>query len=217
MEKLSVEESQRLLHMEKALQRHIIGQPEAVEAISRAVRRVKVGMRDPSRPLASFLFAGSTGVGKIELAHALAAKYFGSEKSLIRIDMSEYMEKHTVSKFLGSPSGYYGCRDGGQCRSIRRFWIFDRLTDSKGKDVNFKRTFIIMTSNVGSDIIAKKSHLGGNDSAYGARPLKRAIRRLVEDSLAEKILGGAFKAEDYVKMDFDSNGNIIVKQRFILD
>ncbi|XP_031274036.1 chaperone protein ClpC1, chloroplastic-like [Pistacia vera] len=315
MEKISVAESQRLSGMEKALQRHIIGQPEAVEAVSRAVRRAKVGIRDPSRPLSGFLFAGSSGVGKTELAYALAVEYFGSKKSLIRIDMSEYMERYTVSKFIGSSPGYIGSADGGQLTdAVRRqphsVVLFDemekahpdvlnimlqvlddgRLTDNKGKTVNFKNTFIIMTSNVGSDIIAEESHLGydevkmkvteelkknfkpeflnrfdelivfrqltycelkaiveimlkelyqrvkaikinlevtekfkeelvrqGNDPAYGARPLKRAIRRLVEDTLAEKILSGAVKEEDNVKMDFDSNGNIIVKQSFVLE
>lgn len=185
MEKLSVAESQRLLGMEKALQKHIIGQPEAVEAVSRTVRRAKVGIRDPSRPLSSFLFAGSTGVGKTELAHALAVEYFGSKKSLIRIDMSEYMESHTVSKFLGSPPGYKGSEHGGQLteavwKQPHSVVLFDemekahrdvlnvmlqvlddgRLTDNKGKTVDFNNTFIIMTSNVGSDIIAKESYLG---------------------------------------------------------
>ncbi|KAJ0101528.1 hypothetical protein Patl1_06451 [Pistacia atlantica] len=286
MEKISVAESQRFSEMEKALQRHIIGQPEAVEAVSRTVHRAKVGIRDPSRPLSSFLFAGSSGVGKPELAHALAIEYFGSKKSLIRIDMSEYMQRSAVSKFIGSPPGYIGSADGGQLpeavRQPHSVVLFDemekahrdvlnimlqvlddgRLTDNKGKTVNFNNTFIIMTSNVGSDIIARKAIWGmmrqltccelkaiveimlkelyqrvkaikinlevtekfkeelvrqGNDPAYGARPLKRAIRRLVEDTLAEKILSGAVKEEDNVKMDFDSNGNIVVKQSFVLE
>ncbi|KAJ4729542.1 ATP-dependent Clp protease ATP-binding subunit ClpA-like, chloroplastic [Melia azedarach] len=166
--------------MEKALQEHIVGQTEAVEAVSRAIRRDRVGIRDPNRPISSFLFTGRTGVGKTELANALAIQYFGYKEAMIRIDMSEYMEKHTVSKFFGSAPGYVGFENGGQLteavrhkpHSVIRFdeiekahpdvlnvmlQLLDdgRITDNKGRTVDLKNTIIIMTSNIGCYVITR--------------------------------------------------------------
>ncbi|KAM6573166.1 hypothetical protein CsatA_017246 [Cannabis sativa] len=180
LENLSLSESKKLLNMEKTLHKRIIGQDEAVEAISRAIRRARAGIRDPSRPMASFLFTGPTGVGKTELANALAVEYFGSKESIIRLDMSEYMSKHNYTRFIGSPPGYLGHDEGGQLTEavLRRphsLILFDeiekahpdifntllqiledgRLTDGKGQTVDFKNTFIIMTSNIGNDVIVK--------------------------------------------------------------
>ncbi|GLJ18276.1 hypothetical protein SUGI_0323230 [Cryptomeria japonica] len=178
--KVSSDESGRLLKMEGTLHQRIIGQDEAVKAISRAIRRARVGLKNPNRPIASFIFSGPTGVGKSELAKALASYYFGSEEAMIRLDMSEFMERHTVSKLIGSPPGYVGYTEGGQLtESVRRrpytVVLFDeiekahpdvfnmmlqiledgRLTDSKGRTVDFKNTLLIMTSNVGSSVIEK--------------------------------------------------------------
>ncbi|CAL5325487.1 unnamed protein product [Camellia sinensis] len=304
VESVSSEESYKLLKMEETLQHHIIGQDEAVEAVSRAIRRARVGISDPSRPIASFLFAGPTGVGKTELAKVLAVEYFGSKEAMVRLDMSEYMEKHTVSKLIGSPPGYIGHGDGGQLtEAVRRrphnvilldemekahpevfntfLQILDdgRLTDSKGKTVDFKNTIIIMTSNVGGELSGgfekvkkqvgeelKKIFRGeflnrldevivfkrlsylqlkkimeimlgevyerlkvnkkiimrvtdrlkeklveeGYHPRYGARPMRRAIRRVVEDNLAEMILKGEVEEGDIVTIDTDSEGKLIV-------
>ncbi|KAL7232873.1 hypothetical protein ACSBR2_010809 [Camellia fascicularis] len=304
VESVSSEESYKLLKMEETLHHHIIGQDEAVEAVSRAIRRARVGISDPSRPIASFLFAGPTGVGKTELAKLLAVEYFGSKEAMVRLDMSEYMEKHTVSKLIGSPPGYIGHGDGGQLtEAVRRrphnlilldemekahpdvfntfLQILDdgRLTDSKGKTVDFKNTIIIMTSNVGGELSGgfekvkkqvgeelKKIFRGeflnrldevivfkrlsylqlkkimeimlgevyerlkvnkkiimretdrlkeklveeGYHPRYGARPMRRAIRRVVEDNLAEMILKGEVEEGDIVTIDADSEGKLIV-------
>ncbi|KAF5961501.1 hypothetical protein HYC85_002710 [Camellia sinensis] len=293
-----------MIYFNKTLQHHIIGQDEAVEAVSRAIRRARVGISDPSRPIASFLFAGPTGVGKTELAKLLAVEYFGSKEAMVRLDMSEYMEKHTVSKLIGSPPGYIGHGDGGQLtEAVRRrphnvilldemekahpdvfntfLQILDdgRLTDSKGKTVDFKNTIIIMTSNVGGELSGgfekvkkqvgeefKKIFRGeflnrldevivfkrlsylqlkkimeimlgevyerlkvnkkiimrvtdrlkeklveeGYHPRYGARPMRRAIRRVVEDNLAEMILKGEVEEGDIVTIDADSEGKLIV-------
>ncbi|OMO92946.1 Chaperonin ClpA/B [Corchorus olitorius] len=310
VEKVSSEDSIKLLNLESTLQKRIIGQNEAVEAISRAIRRARVGIRDPSRPIGSFLFTGPTGVGKTEMAKALASEYYGSKEAMIRIDMSEYMEKHTVSKFLGAPPGYIGHDDGGQLtEAVRRrphsVVLFDeiekahrdvfdallqvlddgRLTDNKGHLIDFKNTIIIMTSNVGGNLIngKRKKHLEldqinmrvgdelkkifkpeflnrideiivfrkltnqelkqiadvmlkevsdrvmksknikivvterfkdkvvkeGHSLSYGARPLKRAIVRLLEDTMAENILDGYIKEGDSVIVD-DIMGNVDV-------
>ncbi|EEC77204.1 hypothetical protein OsI_15716 [Oryza sativa Indica Group] len=191
VEKVSSDESDRLLKMEETLHTRIIGQDEAVKAISRAIRRARVGLKNPNRPIASFIFSGPTGVGKSELAKALAAYYFGSEEAMIRLDMSEFMERHTVSKLIGSPPGYVGYTEGGQLtEAVRRrpytVVLFDeiekahpdvfnmmlqiledgRLTDSKGRTVDFKNTLLIMTSNVGSSVIEKGGRKIGFDLDY---------------------------------------------------
>jgi ATP-dependent Clp protease ATP-binding subunit ClpC len=306
--------------MEETLHKRVIGQDEAVKAISRSVRRARVGLKNPNRPIASFIFAGPTGVGKSELAKTLASYYFGSEEAMIRLDMSEFMERHTVSKLIGSPPGYVGYTEGGQLtEAVRRrpysVVLFDeiekahpdvfnmmlqiledgRLTDSKGRTVDFKNTLLIMTSNVGSSVIEKGGRKIGFDlesdekdtsysrikslvveemkqyfrpeflnrldemivfrqltklevkeiadimlqevftrlklkeinlqvtekfkervvdegynPSYGARPLRRAIMRLLEDSLAEKILAGEVKEGDSAIVDVDSEGKVVV-------
>ncbi|GMI75692.1 HEAT SHOCK PROTEIN 93-V, CLPC homologue 1, DE-REGULATED CAO ACCUMULATION 1 [Hibiscus trionum] len=320
VEKVSTDESDRLLKMEETLHKRVIGQDEAVIAISRAIRRARVGLKNPNRPIASFIFSGPTGVGKSELAKALAAYYFGSEEAMIRLDMSEFMERHTVSKLIGSPPGYVGYTEGGQLtEAVRRrpytVVLFDeiekahpdvfnmmlqiledgRLTDSKGRTVDFKNTLLIMTSNVGSSVIEKGGRRIGFDldydekdssynrikslvteelkqyfrpeflnrlddmivfrqltklevkeiadimlkevfdrlkdkeielqvterfrervveegynPSYGARPLRRAIMRLLEDSMAEKMLAREIKEGDSVIVDVDSDGNVTV-------
>ncbi|XP_051179627.1 chaperone protein ClpC2, chloroplastic [Lolium perenne] len=321
VEKVSVDESDRLLKMEETLHRRVIGQDEAVVAISRAIRRARVGLRNPDRPVASLIFAGPTGVGKSELAKALATCYYGSEEAMVRLDMSEFMERHTVAKLIGSPPGYVGYTEGGQLtEAVRRrpytvvlldeiekahpdvfnlmLQIMEdgRLTDSKGRTVDFKNTLIIMTSNVGSSVIEKGGkQLGfgdgeagdsygrikslvdeemkqyfrpeflnrldemivfrqltklevkeiavimlaevtgrmrgkgielmvtesfkelvveeGYDPSYGARPLRRAIMRLLEDTLADKLLAEEVKEGDWVIIDADSEGKVVVLNR----
>ena len=189
VEKMDTVESDKLLHLEDTLHKRVIGQHQAVEAVSRAIRRARVGLKDPKKPIGSFIFLGPTGVGKTELTKALAEAIFGDEDALIRIDMSEYMEKHSVSKLVGSPPGYVGFDEGGQLtEKVRRkpysVILFDeiekahpdvfnillqllddgRLTDSKGRTVNFKNTLIIMTSNVGASTIKKQNVLGFSTS-----------------------------------------------------
>ena len=191
---LTREESERLLNMEKILHERVVGQEEAVSAVSRAIRRGRVGIKDPKRPIGSFIFLGPTGVGKTELCKALAQAMFGDENAMLRLDMSEYMEKHTVSRLVGSPPGYVGYDEGGQLtEAVRRkpysVVLFDeiekahpdvfnmllqiledgRLTDSQGRTVDFKNTVIIMTSNVGARrIIEKQTSLGFGNGEEGA-------------------------------------------------
>ncbi len=313
--KLTETESNKLLQMEDTLHTRIIGQEEAVRAISRAIRRARVGLKSPNRPIASFIFSGPTGVGKTELTKALAAYFFGSESAMIRLDMSEYMERHTVSKLIGSPPGYVGYNEGGQLtEAVRRrpytVVLFDeiekahpdvfnlllqiledgRLTDAKGRTVDFKNTLLVMTSNIGSRVIEtgggtlgfefntneadanynrirnlvneelkqyfrpeflnrideiivfrqltkdevkqiadillkevfdrmleKNIHLRvteefkdlvvkeGYNPSYGARPLRRAIQRLLEDVLAEEILTGRVKDGETAVIDIDED------------
>jgi ATP-dependent Clp protease ATP-binding subunit ClpB len=173
-------EKQKLLHMEERLAARVVGQEEAVQAVSNAVRRARSGLQDPNRPLGSFIFLGPTGVGKTELARALAEFLFDSEQAMVRLDMSEYMEKHTVSRLIGAPPGYVGYEEGGQLtEAVRRrpysVVLFDeiekahpevfnallqilddgRLTDGHGRTVDFKNTIVIMTSNIGSQYIAE--------------------------------------------------------------
>ncbi|WVZ17662.1 hypothetical protein V8G54_010644 [Vigna mungo] len=265
IETVSQEEAEKLLKLEEALQKKVVGQHEAVEVISKAIRRARTGMRDPEKPTACFLFIGPTGVGKTELVKALAVEYFGSKEAMIRFDMSEFMERHTVSKLIGSPPGYIGHDDGGQLtEAVRRhphsLILFDeiekahtdvfnvflqimddaRLTDGKGQVVDFKNTVIIMTSNLGfgsqgnsnfaaelkrnfrdelekkkmklnmSDRFKRKLVEEGYNSRYGARPLKRAITRLLEDTLADKILEGFIAEGSHVYVDLDDDGEVII-------
>jgi ATP-dependent Clp protease ATP-binding subunit ClpC len=321
--KLTESESEKLLHMEDTLHTRLVGQDEAVKAVSRAIRRARVGLKNPNRPIASFIFSGPTGVGKTELTKALAAYFFGSEEAMVRLDMSEFMERHTVSKLVGSPPGYVGYSEGGQLtEAVRRrpytVVLFDeiekahpdvfnmmlqiledgRLTDSKGRTVDFKNTLIIMTSNIGSKVIEKgggglgfdfgsenaaesqynrirslvneelkqyfrpeflnrvdeiivfrqlqrdevkqiadvllrevfkrlteqgitldvtepfKERLieEGYNPSYGARPLRRAIMRLLEDSLAEEILSGRLGDGDVAVVDVDESGQVKVRK-----
>lgn len=185
VKQMQEEEAARLLDMEKILHKRVIGQDEAVKSVARAIRRARAGLKDPKRPIGSFIFLGPTGVGKTELARALAEAMFGDENAMIRIDMSEYMEKHTTSRLVGSPPGYVGYEEGGQLtEKVRRkpysVVLFDeiekahpevfnillqvledgRLTDGKGRTVDFKNTIIIMTSNVGQELIRKSGTLG---------------------------------------------------------
>nr|YP_009420363.1 Clp protease ATP binding subunit [Chroomonas placoidea]ASO76002.1 Clp protease ATP binding subunit [Chroomonas placoidea]ASV47560.1 Clp protease ATP binding subunit [Chroomonas mesostigmatica CCMP1168] len=318
--KMTRSESEKLLQMEDTLHGRIIGQDEAVVAVSRAIRRARVGLKNPNRPIASFIFSGPTGVGKTELTKALASYFFGSEEAMVRLDMSEYMERHTVSKLIGSPPGYVGYNEGGQLtESVRRrpytVVLFDeiekghpdvfnlllqiledgRLTDSKGRTVDFKNTLLILTSNVGSKVIEKgggglgfdmsedqsnsqynrikslvneelkqyfrpeflnrldeiivfrqltKDEVGeiaeimlkevftrisekgiqlevtprfksflideGYNPIYGARPLRRAVMRLLEDTLSEEFLSEKIKEGDTAVVDIDSDNKVQV-------
>jgi ATP-dependent Clp protease ATP-binding subunit ClpC len=182
---IAEEESARLLHMEEALHERIIGQNEAIVAISKAVRRARAGLKDPKRPIGSFIFLGPTGVGKTELTKALAQFMFGSEEALVQLDMSEFMERHTVSRLVGAPPGYVGYEDAGQLtEALRRrpysIVVFDEiekahpeahnmllqimeeghLSDARGKKVNFQNAIIVMTSNIGADMIKRQGSLG---------------------------------------------------------
>ncbi|MGA9397126.1 MAG: ATP-dependent chaperone ClpB [Anaerolineaceae bacterium] len=293
-------ETQKLLRMEGALHERVVGQDEAVQVVSNAVRRARAGLQDPNRPIGSFIFLGPTGVGKTELARALAEFLFDDEKAMIRIDMSEYQEKHTVSRLIGAPPGYVGYEEGGQLtEAVRRrpysVLLFDeiekahpevfnvllqllddgRLTDGQGRTVDFRNTVVIMTSNLGNqlwegghtvsrDEITRvlqaqfrpeflnrideivifhplgKDHLAeivgiqlrrvsalladkgfqldvtkaareylaekGYDPDFGARPLKRAIQRELQDSLALKILAGEFKEGAKIRVDRGPEG-----------
>lgn len=206
---LTTEESERLLHMEEELHRRIVGQDEAVKAVSRAIRRGRVGLKDPKKPIGSFIFLGPTGVGKTELCKALAAAMFGDENAMIRLDMSEYMEKHTVSRLVGSPPGYVGFDEGGQLtEKVRRkpysVILFDEiekahpdvfnvllqilddgiLTDSQGRRVDFKNCVIIMTSNVGAKLItAKQAAFGFTDSTEEQEKNDEKIKEAVMGEL----------------------------------
>ena len=322
VQKLTESESVKLLNMEETLHQRLIGQDEAVKAVSKAIRRARVGLKNPNRPIASFIFSGPTGVGKTELTKALATYFFGSEEAMIRLDMSEFMERHTVSKLIGSPPGYVGFNEGGQLtEAVRRrpytVVLFDeiekahpdvfnlllqlledgRLTDSKGRTVDFKNTLVIMTSNIGSKVIEKGggglgfefsgesaedsqytrirslvneelkqyfrpellnrldeiivfrqlnreevkditeimlkevfARIGdkgitltvsnafkerlveeGYNPAYGARPLRRAVMRLLEDSLAEEVLTGRIKEGDSAEVDIDHDKKVVVR------
>ena len=207
VEKLAAKESERLKNLETILHRRVVGQEEAVAAVSKAVKRGRVGLKDPKRPIGSFLFLGPTGVGKTELSKALAEVLFGSENSMIRVDMSEYMEKHSVSKMIGSPPGYVGHDDGGQLsEKVRRnpysVILFDeiekahpdvfnillqvlddgRITDSQGRVVDFKNTVIIMTSNAGANAIISPKKLG-----FGAKEDAKADYERMKASVMEEV------------------------------
>ncbi|HUL14742.1 MAG TPA: ATP-dependent chaperone ClpB [Terriglobales bacterium] len=304
-------EAQKLVHMEERLRKRVVGQDEALARVASAVRRSRAGLSDTKRPIGSFIFLGPTGVGKTELARALAEFLFDDEKLMIRIDMSEYMEKHTVSRLIGAPPGYVGYEEGGQLtEQVRRHpysvVLFDeiekahpdvfnvllqiledgRLTDGKGRTVDFRNTVLVMTSNVGSTAIFELAHqnperarkeamealraafrpeflnrideivifnpLGkeqlesiiglllksvenllaerritleltpaakalvlqeGFDPAYGARPLRRTIQRLIQDPLALQILEGAILPGDHVKVDRDGKSDAMRFER----
>ena len=220
---LTEDEGQRLLRMEETLHRRVIGQDEAVSAVCRAIRRGRVGLKDPQRPIGSFLFLGPTGVGKTELCRALAEAMFGDENAMVRVDMSEYMEKHTVSKLIGSPPGYVGFEEGGQLtEKVRRrpycVVLFDeiekahedvynimlqimedgRLTDSQGRRVDFRNTIIVMTSNVGARNITEKAKtLGFSTGDTGGEDV--ADRRIREAVMAD--LRRTFKPEFLNRID----------------
>ncbi len=208
--KITEDENERLKNLEKTLHERVIGQNEAVEAVAKAIRRGRVGLKDPKRPIGSFLFLGPTGVGKTELSKALAESLFGDENAMIRIDMSEYMEPHSVSKLIGSPPGYVGFDEGGQLtEKIRRkpysVILFDeiekahpdvmnmllqiledgRLTDSQGRTVNFKNTVIIMTSNIGARLITDKKTLGFTKTENGDKGKEEAENKDYEETKKE--------------------------------
>lgn len=221
---LANDETQRLLKMEGALHERIIGQEEAITTISKAVRRARAGIKDPRRPIGNFLFLGPTGVGKTELAKALAEFMFGNEDSLIRIDMSEFMEKFAVSRLVGAPPGYVGFEEGGQLtEAVRRksyacilldeiekahpdvfnilLQIFDdgHLTDAKGRRVDFRNSVIIMTSNIGAELIRKGSQIGFSSHSDEAKTQQQNY-----ESMKEKLLGEvkkSFKPEFFNRLD----------------
>ncbi len=204
--KLTKDESKRLIKLEEVLHKRVVGQDEAVKAVAKAVRRGRVGLKDPNRPIGSFLFLGPTGVGKTELSKALAESVFGSEEAIIRVDMSEYMEKHSVSKMVGSPPGYVGYDEGGQLsEKVRRnpysVILFDEIekahpdvfnillqvlddghiTDSKGRKVSFKNTILIMTSNAGASRIMEPKKLGFNSEENEKQDYEKMKANVMED------------------------------------
>ncbi len=207
-------EREKLLHLEEELHRRVVGQQEAIEAVSNAVRRSRAGLQDPRRPLASFIFLGTTGVGKTELAKALAEYLFNDENMMTRIDMSEYQEKHTVSRLIGAPPGYVGYDEGGQLtEAVRRkpysVVLFDeiekahpdvfnillqvlddgRLTDNKGRTVNFKNTIIIMTSNLGSQLIRERiEHSGGQLNNTEQQQLQQQLFAMLKQTIRPEFL-----------------------------
>ena len=242
IQKLTEDENQKLKHLEEMLQKRVVGQNEAVEAVAKAIRRGRVGLKDPKRPIGSFLFLGPTGVGKTKLSKALAEILFDNENSMIRLDMSEYMEAHSVSKLIGSPPGYIGYDGGGQLtEKVRRkpysVILFDeiekahpdvmnlllqiledgRLTDSQGREVNFKNTIIIMTSNLGARYITEKKSLGfgnvENEKEYEdikkevIKELKKELRPEFINRIDEIIVFHKLSEEDIKQIT-----NIMLKQ-----
>jgi ATP-dependent Clp protease ATP-binding subunit ClpC len=223
--RIASEESARLLKMEESLRDRIKGQDEAIESIARAVRRARAGLKDPRRPIGVFLFCGPTGVGKTELARALAEFMFDSQDNMIKLDMSEFSEKHTVARLIGAPPGYVGYDDGGQLTdTVRRksyclilldeiekahpevfnllLQIFDegRLADAKGRKIDFRNTIVIMTSNVGSDLIKRDSRLGfGTAGGDDVKSDQERYERMKEKVLTE--LKNVFKPEFLNRID----------------
>ena len=221
-------EAQRLLGLEAALSRRVIGQKEAVAAVARAVRRGRAGFKDPDRPVGSFLFLGPTGVGKTELCRALAEAVYGSEEALIKLDMSEYMEKHTVSRLIGSPPGYVGYEEGGQLtEAVRRrpysVVLFDelekahsdvwsillqlledgRLTDAQGRRVDFRNTILICTSNIGARLLTEGPRIAGFDVSQtgAAQNLKEAVLRELRSTLRPELLNRMDEVVVFQKLD----------------
>ncbi len=207
--RLATEEKERLLQMEAALHKRVVGQNEAIEAISKAVRRARAGLKDPKRPIGTFIFLGPTGVGKTELAKALAEFMFGSEEALVKLDMSEFMERHNVARLVGSPPGYIGYEEGGQLtEAVRRrpysVILFDEiekahpeafntllqimedghLSDAKGKKVNFRNTILILTSNVGADLIKRETSLG-----FGVKKDEKISEEDAYQKMRKKVVG----------------------------
>jgi len=213
-QQLTEEERERLSHLEQRLHQRLVGQDEAVTAVSEAIRRARTGLGDPDRPIGSFLFLGPTGVGKTELARALAEVLFGDAERMIRVDMSEYQERHTVSRLIGAPPGYVGYEEAGQLtEAVRRkpyavvlldeiekahpdvfnllLQVLDdgRLTDSRGRTVNFKNTVLIMTSNLGSDLIADHQPIGfGTDADRGDDDVRDQVLRRLREHMRPEFL-----------------------------
>jgi ATP-dependent Clp protease ATP-binding subunit ClpC len=210
LNRIASEESARLLQMEATLHSKVIGQDEAITAIAKAVRRARAGLKDPRRPIGVFIFLGPTGVGKTYLARALAEFMFGSEDSMIKLDMSEFMERHSVARLVGAPPGYIGYDDGGQLTdTVRRksyclilldeiekahpevfnmlLQIFDEghLTDAKGRKVDFRNTIVIMTSNVGSDLIKRDTSIGFSVSRDEVKTQQQAYDRMKDKVMEE--------------------------------
>ena len=239
--KLTEQESEKLLHLEENLHKRIIGQDEAVTAVSKAIRRARAGLNEPNKPIGSFIFVGPTGVGKTDLAKALAEVMFGDERLMIRMDMSEFMEKHSVSKLIGAPPGYIGYDDnnGGQLSErVRRkpysVVLFDevekahpdvfnvllqilddgRLTDSKGRVINFKNTIIIMTSNVGASQIKKMSNFGftsGDEADSGYDNMKDSINEALKEQFKPEFLNRLDDIIIFRKLSKEEAGKICYK------
>ena len=239
MAQLTEEESARLLRLEDELHRRIVGQDEAVTAVAKAIRRGRVGLKDPKRPIGSFIFLGPTGVGKTELCKALAEAMFGSENMMIRLDMSEYMEKHTVSRLVGSPPGYVGFEEGGQLtEKVRRnpysVILFDEiekahpdvfnmllqiledgiLTDSQGRRVDFKNTVIIMTSNVGARLITDKKvsfGFGDADESSDTKDVKEAVLGELRNTVRPEFLNRVDDIIEFSKLNKENIADIADK------
>ncbi len=242
LQQLTEEESSRLLRLEDVMHERIVGQHEAVSAVSRAIRRGRVGLKDPKRPIGSFIFLGPTGVGKTELCRTLAEAMFGSENAMIRLDMSEYMEKHTVSRLIGSPPGYVGFEEGGQLtEKVRRnpysVVLFDEiekahpdvfnillqilddgmLTDSQGRKVNFKNTVVIMTSNIGARLITEKKNSFGFGEAASTTKSDEVIREEVMAELKKEFRPEMLnRIDDIIVFRKLSHGDIVEIARRML-